>query len=115
MLISALIINLLVLFPLLLSFRFNRTAMNMPYGPATPASGILAAVYTAIAILSIALLAAFWWGLPQATAWAQALLMLQITYKVLTWPAVGLANPVVKSNLAIAAFHTAALMLSAAA
>jgi hypothetical protein len=45
-------------------------------------------------------------------AWAQALLALQVVYKLLTAPVVGLANPVVRFNLGIAAVHAVTLFVT---
>ncbi len=45
-------------------------------------------------------------------AWAQALLAVQVVYKLLTAPLVGWRNPVVISNLCIAAVHMVTLAVS---
>ena len=74
------------------------------YGAASPARGIVLAMYTAILLASIAFL---FKPVPAAVA---ALLAIQIIYKVLTPVTVGsLANPVVTANLAIAALHAVTL------
>jgi hypothetical protein len=80
------------------------------YGPDSAARGILLSVYLAILICSAGLMIK---PLPQMVA---ALLLVQIFYKLTTPFTVGtpsapdLANPVVISNLAIAAFHLVTLL-----
>lgn len=101
---ASLALNILVLAPvtagLLLSARWTLPA----FGPAAPARGILLSIYLAIAAMSALLLAR-----PQAGAVA-ALLAVQVVYKLTTPFTVGtIRNPVVVSNLFIAAFHAATL------
>jgi hypothetical protein len=80
------------------------------YGPDSAARGILLSVYLAILICSAGLL---FRPVPAAVA---ALLAVQIIYKLITPFTVGtpsapdIANPVVISNLAIAAFHLVTLL-----
>ena len=102
---ASLTLNILVLAPvtagLLLSAKWTLPA----FGPASPARGILLSIYLAIAAMSALLLAS-----PRAEAVA-ALLAMQILYKLTTPFTVGtIRNPVVVSNLLIAAFHAATLM-----
>jgi hypothetical protein len=76
------------------------------YGIDTPARRILLSVYLSIGVISAALLVGRW---PTAIA---ALLAVQIVYKLLTLLTVGtLTNPVVLSNLLIAAFHAVTLVV----
>ena len=108
----SLLLNIAVLLPVTGSIVGNAGWVESAYGPPSPARGILLAVYLAILAGSAALL---WKPLPQMVA---ALLLVQIVYKLLTPFTVGtLANPVVASNLAIAAFHavTVTLILRSAA
>ena len=108
----SLLLNIAVLLPVTGSIVGNAGWVEAAYGPPSPARGILLAVYVAILAGSAALL---WKPLPQMVA---ALLLVQIVYKLLTPFTVGtLANPVVASNLAIAAFHavTVTLILRSAA
>lgn len=114
MLTAALILNICVLLPVLRWIHKDAHSVRDALGPDSPARRILTCIYGAIALSSLGLLGALWAGVPQATAWAQALLGVQILYKVATLPMVGGRNPVVISNLAIAAFHATALWLSAA-
>ena len=70
------------------------------YGPPSPARGILLSIYLAILLVSAGLL------LRPVADMVAALLIVQIAYKVTTPITVRtLANPVVLSNLAIAAVH----------
>lgn len=82
-------------------------------GPDTAARRILAAIYAAILIASVALLALHLFH-RDITPWIQALLSIQVAYKLLTVPLVGLRNPVVVSNLAIAVVHSFTLIINAA-
>jgi hypothetical protein len=104
MLMLSLIINVAVLVPVCLGLLTGADWTTPPYGPATPARGILLSIYLAILVISSAVLA----GAPAALA--PPLLLVQIVYKITTPFTVGrLRNPVVLSNLAIAAFHGATL------
>ena len=114
MLIISLVLNIAVLIPvvsvLLLSTRRGIDARErFPFGERTPARDILLAIYIAILVVSIALLAGLALGGPTATieVAAAALFTVQIVYKVLTAVTVrdALRNPVVLSNLGIAAVH----------
>ncbi|MBI1403264.1 MAG: hypothetical protein GC147_08630 [Porphyrobacter sp.] len=108
----SLLLNLAVLVPVTGSIIGNAGWTLAAYGPPSPARGIVLAVYLAILAGSVALL---WRPVPEMVA---VLLLVQIAYKLLTPFTVGtLANPVVASNLAIAAFHavTVALIVKNAA
>ena len=102
----SLALNILVLVPVTYGLATSATWAQEAYGAASPARGILLAVYLAILAGSAALLLK---PIPAAVA---ALLAIQIVYKLLTPMTVGtLGNPVVVSNLAIAAFHAVTLSL----
>jgi hypothetical protein len=76
------------------------------YGTATAARGILLSVYGAILIVSTVLL------LRQEAMLVAPLLLVQVVYKLTTPLTVGsLQNPVVISNIVIAAVHLATLSL----
>ncbi len=106
MMYGSLAINIAVLVPICAGILWQRPWIAESYGSATPARGILAAVYLSILIVSVVLL---FIRRPQMVA---ALLLVQIVYKLMTPFTVGtLANPVVISNLGIAAFHTATLTM----
>jgi hypothetical protein len=93
-------LNIFVLVPVCLGL-LNKADWIIPaYGPGSAARGILLSVYLAILVVSLGLLAK---PIPSMVA---ALLLVQIIYKFTTPFTVGtLSNPVVVSNLAIAAFH----------
>jgi hypothetical protein len=100
----SLCLNVAVLVPvcggLLADARWTQTA----FGGRTPARGILLSVYGAILVVSAVLLVS------GQTSQAVPLLWTQVVYKVTTPFSVGtLRNPVVVSNLGIAAFHLATL------
>lgn len=95
-----------------LIFR-NSPSMTAVYGPDSPARRILACLYATIAVASgAALLAQFAFGRTDVSiAIALVLFPMQILYKVATAFTVGAGNPVVISNLAIAALHSGGLAL----
>jgi len=103
---ASLALNLLVLAPVCTGLLRASPWTLAAFGPRTPARGILLSVYLAIAAASVLLLVR-----PSPAAIA-ALLLVQIVYKVTTPLTVGtLANPVVVSNLLIAAVHAVTLVL----
>ena len=96
----SLILNIAVLIPVCTGLLTSAGWTLSAYGPASPARGILLSIYLAILVISAALL------IRPIPAMVAALLIVQIIYKVTTPFSVGtLQNPVVLSNLAIAAFH----------
>ena len=105
-LIVSLCLNCLILIPLCFALITRPENMVDVYGVNTPARGILLCVYLSIAALSLVLLAMLGSGYTaQAQSWAIPLLALQVTYKLLTVPTIGLANPVAVTNLFVAAVH----------
>ncbi len=104
MIFASLGINIIVLIPVCLGL-FNKADWALAaYGPDTPARSILLSVYLAISICSAGLL------FKPIPAMVAALLLVQIIYKATTPFTVGnFGNPVVISNLAIAAFHSLTL------
>jgi hypothetical protein len=104
MLTLSLLLNIAVLIPVCLSLMTHADWTKASYGEATPARGILLSVYLSILGAS-ALLLVFRNPAPVA-----ALLLVQIIYKLTSPITVGeLQNPVVMSNLGIAAFHAVTL------
>ena len=101
---ASLALNIAVLVPVCWGLLNNAAWTLDAYGPDTAARGILLSVYGAILLCSVGLLVK---PVPLMVA---ALLMVQIIYKVTTPFTVGsFTNPVVMSNLAIAAFHSVTL------
>lgn len=109
MIAASLILNLIILVPVTTALMRQRAGMDIVFGSDTPARRILLSVYLAIAVLSALLL----WGVVAqndlATIYVQSLLVMQIIYKVLTIPLVGLPNTVVRFNIAVAVFHSVSL------
>ena len=99
-------LNLAVLVPICTALAIGSDRVSRVYGDATQARGILLSIYLAIAVLSLVLL------IRPDRRMTVALLVVQIVYKVTTPFTVGtLLNPVVISNVAIAAVHTATVVL----
>ncbi len=114
MLIISLLLNIAVLIPVVTVLvigtrRGVNSAAQAPWGERTPSRDILLAIYVAILVVSIALLAVIATSGPTLVveAIAAALFTVQIIYKVLTAVTVrdALRNPVVLSNLGIAVVH----------
>jgi hypothetical protein len=104
MLTFSLALNLVVLFPVCAGLLMRKPRMTSAFGEWTPARGILLSIYLAIAVASAALLAR-----PDPRM-ASVLLGLQVIYKVTTpFTVRTVKNPVVISNLLIAAVHLVTL------
>ena len=105
------IVNLVVVTIIPILILRNTPEMTEVFGQDTPARRILACLYATIASASgLALLMQFAFQHPEWSAQiALVMFPLQIVYKLATLPAVGIRNPVVISNLAIAALHSAAV------
>lgn len=100
----SLIVNILVLIPVCLYLLIGPEGPDNPWGPQTSGRGILLSIYVAILVVSIGLF------VRRDYSMVVALLLVQVIYKVTTPLSVGtLANPVVLSNLAIAAIHVVTL------
>lgn len=110
MLLVSLTLNALVLAPVLYVLAANGEAAALVWGSDGPARRILAAIYCAILAVSVVLLVLLALG-RDVVAWSQALLAVQVIYKFLTVAFVGLRNPVVVANLAIAVVHSATLVV----
>ena len=106
MIILSLLLNIAVLIPVCAGIMTNALWAQQSYGEATPARGILLSIYLSIIAVSALLLVV------SRTEAAAALLLVQIVYKVTTpFTVRSIKNPVVISNLFIAAFHTATIIL----
>lgn len=104
--------NVVVLCAVCAALLRNDPAMEAAFGPASPARGILTCVYLAILITSLYALVRAGFGAPHvALSIALVLFPLQILYKTATAFVVGIDNPVVVTNLAIAALHAVTLTL----
>ena len=110
MILVSLITNVLVLIPVCTGLLLDASWVARGFGEFSAARGILLSIYASILLVSLALL---WKGDPVAVA---ALLLVQVLYKVTTPFTVGsFENPVVISNLIIAALHGVTLVLIARA
>ena len=102
----SMLLNVFVLVPVTFGIMTDADWTGAAYGPDTPTRGIVLAFYLAILVASVGFL---FKPMPEAVS---AMLALQIMYKVLTPVTVGtVSNPVVMSNLGIAAFHAITLFV----
>jgi hypothetical protein len=102
----SLLLNIFVLTPICVGLITDASWIGEAYGPLTAARGILLSVYFSIGLVSVLLLLA-----PEPRA-VGALLLVQVVYKLTTPVTVGtFFNPVVVSNLGIAAFHTVTIVI----
>lgn len=101
----SLLLNVVVLTPVCIGLLIGASWTSESFGPSTAARGILLSIYLAIGLASILLLFV---RDPKPVA---AILVVQVLYKLTTPVTVGdFANPVVLSNLGIAAFHAVTLL-----
>lgn len=104
LIVISLCLNIVVLVPVCFALLTRAGWTLAAYGADSPSRGILLSVYLAFLLGSAGLLA------KPVTAMVAALLAVQVVYKLTTPFTVGtLGNPVVVSNLAIAAFHSLTL------
>lgn len=101
----SLILNLIVLIPVTWGLIGDSPGMADAFGPDQPARRILLAVYLAIAGISAVLL--FWRA---GVAFVPGLLAVQIIYKLITVPLLGIGHPVVIVNLGVVAVHLVTLI-----
>lgn len=104
--------NALITFSVAAAMLRGRADMDDAFGPDTPARRILACVYLAIGGVSIYALIQLGMGQTGiAQAVGMTLFPLQIAYKLLTAFAVGLRNPVVRTNLAVVVLLAVTLII----
>jgi hypothetical protein len=102
----SLLLNIFVLIPVCYGLITDAAWARESYGESSAARGILLSVYIAIELVSLGLL------ILGDVKFVAALILVQIIYKLTTPFTVGtFQNPVVVSNLLIAAFHTPTLLL----
>lgn len=105
LIIVSLTLNIVVLVPIVVLMVRKSNIVDEAWGGFTPARGVLLSIYFAILVASVALLFV---PVPASVA---ALLAVQVIYKVTTPFTVGrISNPVVISNLVIAAVHVVTLV-----
>lgn len=105
----ALTFNIIVLVPFVSAIMLGLPQADQSVGPLTDGRLILTSIYMAIAVVSVALIAMHLKRLAWATPMSVALFAVQITYKLITVPMVGLSNPVVISNLIVVVVQLVAL------
>lgn len=110
MLIAALVLNLVILIPLVAALLTGSAGMDASFGTVTDARRILTCIYAAIAVVSAGLIALHVIEHPRALPMTVALFAVQITYKLTTVPMVGLASPVVVTNLVVVAVQVGVLL-----
>jgi hypothetical protein len=99
-------LNILVLTPILFGMATGAPRIEAAWGEFTAARGILASIYLALLVLSLILI------IKTIPVFVVPLLATQIIYKITTPFTVGtLMNPVVISNLGIAALHLVTLWI----
>ncbi|WP_299722586.1 hypothetical protein [uncultured Tateyamaria sp.] len=99
--ITALMLNVAVLVPVLWSLGRDSAGLQAALGLDSPARRILACIYASIAPVSLALIGLHVDGHPWAIPMTLALFAVQITYKLGTVWVVGIANPVVITNVLV--------------
>ncbi|MEM9786881.1 MAG: hypothetical protein AAF801_10305 [Pseudomonadota bacterium] len=104
------LINLVVLGVVVPAIVRDTPQMVTVYGPRTPARGIVVAFYGSVMAFSTAGLILLALGSPLAHDIGLMLLPVQVLYKGLTVITVGPANPVIRANVAIAAWHLVTCM-----
>ena len=110
MILASLLTNVVVLIPVCVGLLVDASWVADAYGAASPARGILLSIYGAILIVSMGLL------FKREPMLVAPLLLVQVLYKLTTpFTVSSFANPVVISNIVIAALHltTLGLILSA--
>jgi hypothetical protein len=100
----SLAVNIVVLIPIVVLMIVKSPLVDHAWGAFTAARGILLSMYGTILVLSCALIVI---PIPGFVA---ALLLMQVIYKITTPFTVGsISNPIVISNLVIAALHVGTL------
>jgi hypothetical protein len=100
----SLTVNIVVLVPILILMAIKSQIVDHAWGSFTQARGILMSIYFAILVVSIFLV------FKPAPSFIFALLLVQVIYKVTTpFTVRSISNPVVISNLLIAALHIVTL------
>jgi hypothetical protein len=101
----SLAVNIVVLIPIVILMVIKSPLVDQSWGTFTAARGILLSMYGTILVLSCALI------VMPVPAFVAALLLVQVIYKITTPFTVGsISNPIVISNLVIAALHVGTLV-----
>ncbi|WP_299208593.1 hypothetical protein [uncultured Tateyamaria sp.] len=108
MLVAALGLNLVILIPVITGLM-NGT-MDSAFGPDTDARRILKCVYFGIAVTSAALIVLNVVNHPWAVPMTFALFGVQISYKLASAVVVGVASPVILTNLFVLIVQVAVIL-----
>lgn len=99
LMIGALALNVIILTPIVSGFLTGFPFVSKSLGPLTDGRLVLTSVYAAIAIVSAMLIAVHLRGSEWAVPMTVAMFAVQIVYKAITVPLVGIASPVVMANV----------------
>lgn len=111
MIIFALAFNIVVLMPVVLVLMLDLPSAEQGLGPVTDSRLILTSIFIAIAVVSAALIAMHLGRMTWAMPMSVALFAVQITYKLITVPMVGISSPVVITNLVVVVLQLVALFM----
>jgi hypothetical protein len=109
--IYALAFNIVVLTPVVSVLLLGYAPAEYAFGAVTDARLILTSIYISIALVSAAIIVLHLKSIASAMPMSVALFAVQITYKLITVPMVGLSNPVVITNLVVVAVQVLALSI----
>ena len=110
-LVAALILNVVILVPVIARLLLGDSSEPTPLGPLTDGRLILISIYSSIAIVSAVLVFMHFKGMAWAIPMTVAMFAVQITYKLITVPLVGISNPVVIANVFVVIVQVAALTM----
>lgn len=99
LMISALALNVIILAPIVSGFLTGVPFVSASLGPLTDGRLVLTSVYASIALVSAMLIAMHLRGSDWAIPMTVAMFTVQIVYKAITVPLVGIASPVVIANV----------------
>jgi len=101
LMIGALGLNVIILAPVVAGILSGWPFNPMALGAKTPGLMVLASIYASIALVSAFLIYLHLRQMAWAVPMTLAMFAVQITYKAITVPLVGLANPVVLANVLV--------------
>lgn len=114
MLTASLLLNALIVFPVSIGMLSGQPGMDAAFGTQSDARSILASVYLAIGLVSVAALGGLALGYGDVVIpMAAGLLVMQVVYKTITIATVGTASPVVMTNVLVIVVHLITLAILA--
>lgn len=111
LMIAALGLNVVILCPVIMGLLSSAPFNPEAFGPKTPALMILTSIYCSIAVVSIGLIGLHLLGSTWAVPMTVALFLVQIIYKSITVPLVGIGNVVVLTNVVVIVVQVIVLAL----